>query len=138
MSNGRRMALTLAGLTVPLAIVSAQPNPYKTIEGWAKVPEGRRREIHQRRGRRKRRQDPSGSPNAVAPTRVSTDPPSILILFDATGKLVRSFGGRHDRSPHGIHVDRDGNVWMTDGQDNKPRARAARRLTRRCRRRRPS
>jgi DNA-binding beta-propeller fold protein YncE len=23
--------------------------------------------------------------------------------------------------PHGIHVDRDGNVWVTDGQDNKPR-----------------
>ena len=23
--------------------------------------------------------------------------------------------------PHGIHVDRDGNVWVTDGQDNLPR-----------------
>ena len=23
--------------------------------------------------------------------------------------------------PHGIHVDKDGNIWMTDGQDNKPR-----------------
>jgi sugar lactone lactonase YvrE len=23
--------------------------------------------------------------------------------------------------PHGIHVDRDGNVWITDGQDNAPR-----------------
>jgi DNA-binding beta-propeller fold protein YncE len=23
--------------------------------------------------------------------------------------------------PHGIHVDRDGNVWVTDGQDNRPR-----------------
>ena len=22
--------------------------------------------------------------------------------------------------PHGIHVDRDGNVWVTDGQDNAP------------------
>jgi DNA-binding beta-propeller fold protein YncE len=25
--------------------------------------------------------------------------------------------------PHGIHVDRDGNVWVTDGQDNLPRRR---------------
>ena len=24
--------------------------------------------------------------------------------------------------PHGIHVDRDGNIWVTDGQDNLPRA----------------
>ena len=22
--------------------------------------------------------------------------------------------------PHGIHVDREGNVWVTDGQDNAP------------------
>jgi hypothetical protein len=22
--------------------------------------------------------------------------------------------------PHGIHVDRDGNIWVTDGQDNFP------------------
>ena len=22
--------------------------------------------------------------------------------------------------PHGIHVDRDGNIWVTDGQDNAP------------------
>ena len=23
--------------------------------------------------------------------------------------------------PHGIHVDADGNIWVTDGQDNRPR-----------------
>ena len=27
--------------------------------------------------------------------------------------------------PHGIHVDRDGNIWVTDGNDNLPRRRAA-------------
>ena len=36
--------------------------------------------------------------------------------------------------PHGIHVDRDGNIWVTDGQSNLPR-RAARASPpmRRCR-----
>ena len=29
--------------------------------------------------------------------------------------------------PHGIHVDRDGNIWVTDGQDNFPAAPARRR-----------
>jgi sugar lactone lactonase YvrE len=44
------------------------------------------------------------------------------MLFDANGKLVRSFGAKMIIFPHGIHVDRDGNVWVTDGQDNFPAA----------------
>ena len=37
-----------------------------------------------------------------------------MLLFDSTGKLVRSFGAGLILSPHGIHVDKDGNVWVTD------------------------
>jgi sugar lactone lactonase YvrE len=29
---------------------------------------------------------------------------------------VRSFGARMFNRPHGIHIDRDGNVWVTDGE----------------------
>jgi sugar lactone lactonase YvrE len=36
--------------------------------------------------------------------------------------LVKSFGAGMIVFPHGIHVDRDGNIWVTDGQDNLPRA----------------
>ena len=42
--------------------------------------------------------------------------------FDASGKLVKSFGAGLLIFPHGIFVDRDGNVWVTDGQDDAPRA----------------
>ena len=49
-----------------------------------------------------------------------SDLPTVL-KFDATGKLVKSFGAGMLIFPHGIHVDRDGNVWVTDGQDNAPR-----------------
>jgi hypothetical protein len=35
-------------------------------------------------------------------------------LFDSDGKEVRSFGGGLLVWPHGIHVDRDGNVWVAD------------------------
>ena len=106
----------------PLAatLIAAQPNPYRTIEGWAKMPEGRK----------------WGATSAVdidkdgtsiwvgercgANTCLNSDLP-VVLKFDANGNLVKSFGGGLMIFPHGIHVDRDGNVWMTDGQDNKPR-----------------
>ncbi|HKS05027.1 MAG TPA: hypothetical protein VJR92_01830 [Gemmatimonadaceae bacterium] len=89
------------------------PNPYKTIEGWAKMPAGRT----------------WGSTSAVD---IDKDGESIwvaercgqnscvgspldpVLLFDKNGNLVRSFGAGMVGSPHGIHVDRDGNVWVTD------------------------
>jgi DNA-binding beta-propeller fold protein YncE len=37
-------------------------------------------------------------------------------LFDESGKEIRSFGGGMFVWPHGIHVDRDGNVWVTDAR----------------------
>ena len=36
--------------------------------------------------------------------------------FDETGKEIKSFGGGMFVWPHGIHVDRDGNVWVTDAR----------------------
>ena len=45
-----------------------------------------------------------------------------VMLFDANGNLVRSFGKGMVNWPHGIHVDRQGNVWIVDGRDNKPAA----------------
>ncbi|MEO6222912.1 MAG: peptidyl-alpha-hydroxyglycine alpha-amidating lyase family protein [Vicinamibacterales bacterium] len=48
-------------------------------------------------------------------------PLDVVLKFDPDGKVVRSFGKGMFVFPHGIHVDRDGNVWVTDGQDNYPR-----------------
>jgi len=36
--------------------------------------------------------------------------------FDESGKEIRSFGGGMFVWPHGINVDRDGNVWVTDAR----------------------
>ena len=36
--------------------------------------------------------------------------------FDATGKVVANFGAGLINWPHGFYVDRDGNVWVTDGR----------------------
>ncbi|MEX2284560.1 MAG: peptidyl-alpha-hydroxyglycine alpha-amidating lyase family protein [Gemmatimonadota bacterium] len=124
----------LAGLLLLAAPVAGQaqtkanvaptndlPNPYSTIEGWAKLPEGRT----------------WGSTSAVD---IDKDGVSLwvaercqansclnsnldpIMKFDRNGKLLTSFGTGMLIFPHGIHVDSDGNIWVTDGQDNRPRA----------------
>ena len=40
--------------------------------------------------------------------------------FDSSGKEVKSFGGGMFVWPHGIHVDREGNVWVTDARTATP------------------
>ena len=89
------------------------PNPYRTIENWAKLPEGRT----------------WGSAAGVAVdlhgniwvaercganTCVGSDLAPIL-EFDSSGNLLKSFGADMLLFPHGIYVDREGNVWVTDG-----------------------
>jgi sugar lactone lactonase YvrE len=44
----------------------------------------------------------------------------VVLKFDSSGKLVRSFGGGMFIFPHGIHVDREGNVWVTDARAANP------------------
>ncbi len=44
-----------------------------------------------------------------------SDLPPVL-KFDPSGRLVRSFGGGMFVFPHGLAVDHDGNVWVTDGR----------------------
>src|ERR1700688_2002017 len=42
----------------------------------------------------------------------STENP--ILEFDASGRLLTSFGRGLFVYPHGIAVDKDGNVWVTD------------------------
>lgn len=117
-----------AAQTMP-APVNDLPNPYTTIEGWAKMPAGRSWGstsavdvdkdgksiwVAERCGLR-----PDGT---AVNSCLGSDLPAVL-KFDANGSLVTSFGGGLMIFPHGIHVDRDGNIWVTDGQDNYPRRR---------------
>jgi sugar lactone lactonase YvrE len=52
-------------------------------------------------------------------------PLDVVFKFDTSGRLLTSFGSGLMAFPHGIHVDREGNVWVTDGQDNLPRGQGA-------------
>ncbi len=44
-----------------------------------------------------------------------------LVKLAPSGKYLKSFGAGMFAFPHGIHIDRDGNVWVTDadGKDGK-------------------
>src|SRR5215210_5731117 len=101
------------------------PNPYTTIKDFFKLPEGRSWgstsavEVD-KDGRSIWVAERCGANSCLdRATNQMRNVPSIL-KFDPSGKLVASFGQGMLIFPHGIHVDRDGNVWVTDGQDNAP------------------
>jgi sugar lactone lactonase YvrE len=109
----------------PEAPTNTAPNPYTTVEGYFKLPEGRTWgatsavEID-RDGRSIWVAERCGANTCLdRATGQMSSSPSIL-KFDASGKLVASFGQGMLIFPHGIFVDRDGNVWVTDGQDDAP------------------
>jgi sugar lactone lactonase YvrE len=101
------------------------PNPYKTVEQFLKMPDGRTWGSTSaidvdRDGRSIWVGERCGANTCLdRATGQMSSLPSIL-KFDSTGKLVASFGQSMLIFPHGLHVDRDGNVWVTDGQDDAP------------------
>jgi sugar lactone lactonase YvrE len=137
MRYARQSLITLL-LVVPVLAVAQDagqptndaPNNYNTIKDYFKLPEGRTWGstsavdidkdgtsiwVAERCGPH----TPSGNSCLDRTTGKMSDLPSVL-KFDSTGKLVKSFGAGLLIFPHGIHVDKDGNVWVTDGQDDAP------------------
>jgi DNA-binding beta-propeller fold protein YncE len=109
--------------TDKLQPVNTGSNPYRVIRDWAQL------NIEAR---------PWGGSNGVA---IDRDGKSVWATdrcspgtapgclgtkanpvhkFDESGKEIRSFGGGMFVWPHGIHVDRDGNVWVADARAASP------------------
>jgi DNA-binding beta-propeller fold protein YncE len=40
--------------------------------------------------------------------------PKPVMVFDRDGKFIRAWGDEHLKTPHGLRIDHDGNVWLTD------------------------
>src|SRR5262245_20014338 len=38
-----------------------------------------------------------------------------LLKFDASGKFLKSYAGGLLAQPHGLYIDRSGNIWLVDG-----------------------
>jgi DNA-binding beta-propeller fold protein YncE len=120
MLNDCRVSLALATWLATIGLVAAQPNPYRTIEGWAKMPEGRTWGATSAVDIDKDGKSIWVAERCGTNSCLGSDLP-VLLKFDESGKLAASFGSGLLIFPHGIHVDPDGNIWVTDGQDNKPR-----------------
>jgi sugar lactone lactonase YvrE len=119
--------LALSGMAVaamPMAPVNNLPNPYESNDNWFKLPDGRK----------------WGSTAGVA---IAPDGKSIwaidrcggnacvgsklnpIMKFDANGNLVAQWGAGQFAFPHGIHVDAQENVWVTDAVLEGERGRGA-------------
>jgi DNA-binding beta-propeller fold protein YncE len=94
---------------------NSQPNPYRTVENWAELPDGRTWGSTSavdidRNGRSIWVAERCGANSCAGKTDDS------ILHFNASGKLLKSFGSGMFIFPHGIAVDQDNNVWITDGQ----------------------
>lgn len=114
------VSVTMFGACIE-AFAQALPNPYRAVDGWTQpLPNGR-----QMGAVGGVTMDPDGEHvwavvrcDASAPDRfgnecLDSDLDAVL-QFDLDGNLVESFGGGMFIWPHGIFVDQDGNVWVTD------------------------
>ncbi len=90
-------------------------NPYQSQPGWGTLPEGRE----------------WGATSAIYPAAdgniwvaercgqnscVGQEQVDPILLFSPDGELLRQFGAGLFVWPHGMHVDPDGNLWVTDAR----------------------
>jgi DNA-binding beta-propeller fold protein YncE len=108
--------LRIAGTQAQVDDPDSAPNPYRVVNDWAKLPEGRRWGMAigvdvDRDGSSVWVFDRCGGK--------SCDGSNIAPIqkFDATGRLVVSFGSGLFSWPHGLLAAPDGTVWVTDGRN---------------------
>jgi DNA-binding beta-propeller fold protein YncE len=98
-----------------VAPINNLPNPYETVRNFGTLPDGRKwgsvSAVHvDVDGKHIWAADRCGA-NVCAGSTV--DP---IVKLDPNGKVVRSFGAGLILWPHGIDVDRQGNVWVVDAR----------------------
>ena len=118
----KKEVATICCVAVLFAVcAAAQQNPraepYTVVHGWPVLPEGyvlgqvsgvgvdsHNHVFVFHRGEQSWAQDKS---HAISS-------PTILMFEGASGKLLASWGENRFLEPHGLRVDRDDNVWLTD------------------------
>ena len=108
--------------------VNYLPNPYETVRDWGELPSGRTWGSVPAVD-----MDPDGvslwvldrcgtqswQSAGVSSCAGQTLPP-ILKLDTRTGRFLQAFGAGMFVFPHAMHVDPDGNVWVTDSRTATP------------------
>src|SRR5215467_14098216 len=104
------------------------PNPYRLVSGWPTIPQnmngghwGEVIRVHVARDgniwvfHRCFNTVPPG--HATCVNRGAQNPP--ILEFDASGKLLKSFGAGLFAYPHGFTLDPAGNLWVSDVKDEE-------------------
>jgi DNA-binding beta-propeller fold protein YncE len=124
--SARATAQSTAAIGNPIS-GEGLPNPTSAVtRNWGTLPEGRQWGstagididpidgniwAYERCG--------AGNFGAGVPVNCDTNPVDPIFKFDRhTGKVLANFGGGLMVTPHGIHVDARGNVWVTDFANN--------------------
>jgi NHL repeat len=135
-----RAALLVAALSVtthaqvsrePPVPKPALPNPYRLEPGWPTLPATMKGPAGRKWGEVIRvhvapnghiwvfhrcfNDKPNGDASCV--NRGDANPP--ILEFNSGGKLLRSLGVGLFAHPHGFTVDKDGNIWTTDTNDDE-------------------
>ena len=134
--SGRALALAAAAIVLVGTEAFAQagaptnsaPNPYRAIFNFGKLPEGRiwgstaAIDID-RDGTSVWVAERCGAQGFIPASQMKEGQPfncdgsnlPPILKFDSAGNLVKAFGEGMFVFPHGLHVDYEGNVWVTDG-----------------------
>lgn len=125
-----RLLLTLTTLFFLCANATAQldnpnviPNPYDTVPGvWAPLPDGREwgatsTVYYAGDGKIWAAERCGGNGNCLD----TPDIDPVMLIDTKTGKILKTFGKGMIVWPHGIHVDKEGNVWIADARIDKER-----------------
>jgi sugar lactone lactonase YvrE len=96
------------------APINDRPNPYRQDANWAQLPAGLKwaAVIGAEPG-------PDGNVYVVHrcfENSCAGRPEPPILKFDPSGKLLKSWGSGAYIFPHGLHVDDQGSVWVTDAQ----------------------
>lgn len=144
----QRVSATVLGAALAIALLHGEaqaqmgPNPYRTVGGlqagrgtglmgepWAKLPGGRGMgspggveiDVDGEHMWAIVRCGDDGTPKG-SQTYCDDSDLDPIIRFDPDGNVTTMFGSGMFSWPHGIHVDSDGNVWVTEAGASEPEA----------------
>ena len=107
----RPVLTTTLLLALALALPAAQSNvTYRRVEGWAPAPGGT-----------SWGQVPGMAIDGTGRLFVFRRGEPPVVELDAEGRVLKTWGEKAFIWPHGMRVDRDGYLWITDGRDREGR-----------------
>ena len=123
MSHAVRVRVVALGAVVVMTAVSggqadaqssSLPNPYRSILDWGKLPQGRT--WGQMAAIDIDRDGNVWSVERCGGTTCDGRPEAPVLAFGPSGEVVKSLGAGLFTFPHGIAIDDEDNVWVTDGR----------------------